>query len=259
MKKNLPLNYNKLSIWSAEEDFPDSTNRYIEKILKKHSVKTVLDLSCGTGSQVFWLAKHGYEVIGVDISVGMLKIARSNAKKEKIEVELLEGDMRTTKVGSFDAVITIFNAIGHLTKTDFEKAIRNIHANLKDGGLYIFDIFNLDCRKNDTMAMDVTKKIGETKIRKVQKSKLNRKNGVLSSNDCFYVQTGSGKTKIYKGKFSLQLYGAKEIENMLTRNGFKVLGQYGIDGAILLERKTVSIMTIAKKQTPANHSVEPIA
>jgi hypothetical protein len=50
--------------------------------------------------------------------------------------------MRTLKIGLFDAVITISNAVGHLTKAGFEKAMRSINKNLKEGGIYIFDIFN---------------------------------------------------------------------------------------------------------------------
>ena len=49
-----------------------------------------------------------------------------------------------SQVGQFDAVITIFNAVGHLTKQDFKKAIQNIYTNLNDRGLYVFDIYNLN-------------------------------------------------------------------------------------------------------------------
>ena len=34
-------------------------NQTLENILKNYNVKTVLDLTCGTGSQVFWLASRG--------------------------------------------------------------------------------------------------------------------------------------------------------------------------------------------------------
>ncbi len=119
------------------------TNRTIERMLKKYKVKTVLDLTCGTGSQVFHLLKRGFKVTGSDISKGMLKIAERKAKKEKISIKFLRGDMRTINVGEFDAAITIFNAVGHLTKAGFEKTMRNIHRNLNDGGIYIFDILNL--------------------------------------------------------------------------------------------------------------------
>lgn len=33
-----------------------ATNTILEKILKEQDVSTVLDLTCGTGSQVFWLS-----------------------------------------------------------------------------------------------------------------------------------------------------------------------------------------------------------
>ncbi len=52
----------------------------------------------------------------------MLKIAKEKAKQEKLDLQFIKGDMRIHHVGEFDAVITIFNSVGHLTKTDFEKA-----------------------------------------------------------------------------------------------------------------------------------------
>lgn len=51
--------------------------------------------------------------------------------------------MRTTSLGIFDACITMLNAIGHVRKNDFKKTMQNIYNNLKNGGIYVFDIFNL--------------------------------------------------------------------------------------------------------------------
>ena len=158
-----PSHYNKES--ESYDAFNEANsaliNATLEKILNKYNVKTVLDLTCGTGSQVFWLIKCGFGVVGSDINAKMLKIARDKAirlrlsgpsgsasfagqEKEKLDLQFIKGDMRSVHVGEFDAVITIFNAIGHLTKADFEKALRNIHRNLNNGGLYIFDIANLN-------------------------------------------------------------------------------------------------------------------
>ncbi len=94
----------------------EQINQQIEDVIYTHKVKTVLDLTCGTGSQVFWLARQGYEVIGADINLKMLEIAWDKAKQEKLNLKFIQGDMRTIKVGEFDAVLTKFNAIGHLTK-----------------------------------------------------------------------------------------------------------------------------------------------
>lgn len=255
MKKNklgLPLEYGKLSEYYDALSIGDhiSKNRVIEKILRKHNVKTVLDLSCGTGCQVFWLAKRGFKVTGVDFSPALLKIARNKAQKEKITVKLIKGDMRTIKVGQFDAVITIFNAIGHLTKTDFAKAIKNVHRNLKEGGLYVFDIINLQAMTNKAvidLTADSRKTVKNTKIHHIQHSKINKKNGCLTSYDYFAIQKGSAKPKILKEKFTLQIYTAKQLREMLTKNGFKILNQYGIDGSKFIARKTTNILTVAKK------------
>jgi len=238
--------YNTLSVGNT-----DLHNRMIEKILRKHKIQTVLDLTCGTGSQVFWLAKSGYTVTGADISPALLAIAQDTATKEKIDVKLIEGDMRTINVGNFDAVITIFNAIGHLTKADFGKAIRNIYRNLKDGGLYVFDIINADAMTDNavkSLAMDVERTVNDTTIRKVQYSKINRESNHLTSYDSFSIQEGSEKPKKFKAQFTLQIYTAKELRDMLARNGFEVLDQYGIDGTPFVEDKTTDILTVAKKQ-----------
>lgn len=52
------------------------TNAILEKILKEHNISTVLDLTCGTGSQVFWLIDAGFEVVGSDINPNMLTPSR---------------------------------------------------------------------------------------------------------------------------------------------------------------------------------------
>jgi len=249
----LPLEYSKLPEYYdvLSQDTADSKNRTIERILRKHKVETVLDLTCGTGSQLFWLAKRGYKVTGADFSRPLLEIARGKAQKDKIDMRLIEGDMRTIRVGNFDAVITIFNAVGHLTKADFEKAMKNINRNLKDSGLYIFDIINLDAMTDNAvnnLAMDLKRIVNNTKIRNVQYSKLDRVRGRLTSYDQFSIQEGTNKPKLFKGKFTLQIYTAKELREMLARCGFETLGQYGIDGSRFLEKKSENILTVAKKK-----------
>lgn len=252
-KPNLPLEYTKLSEFydALSQGNDNSKNLTLEKILQKHKVKTVLDLTCGTGAQLLWLAKRGFKVTGSDFSPALLKIAKTKAQQEKLNVKLIKGDMRTVKVGHFDAVITIFNAIGHLTKADFEKALKNIHRNLKKGGLYLFDILNLNGMTDtavNNLTMDLRKTVNTTKIQNIQYSELNRKTGRLTSYDQFTIQEGSKKPKILKGQFTLQIYTAKQLKDMLSRNGFKTLGQYGLDGLKFSEKQATNILTVAQKK-----------
>jgi ubiquinone/menaquinone biosynthesis C-methylase UbiE len=250
----LPIEYKKLPEYFDAHNISDDTdvkNSIIEKLLRKQKVNTVLDLTCGTGSQVFFLTKYGYKVIGSDFSPALLEIARKKALKEKLDIKFIDGDMRTLNIGQFDAVITIFNAIGHLTKADFEKAIRNIYKNLKFGGVYIFDIFNLQAMTDAVvhdLRMDLKKTINNTQIHNIQYSIIDRINGFLTSYDSLTIQKNAKILEKFKNEFTLQIYTAKELQNMLIKNGFEIVGQYGMDGSEFLEEKTLNILTVAKKK-----------
>ncbi|MFH1157300.1 MAG: methyltransferase domain-containing protein [Pseudomonadota bacterium] len=249
----LPLEYKKRPEYFDAHNTGDDTdakNGVIDGLLRTHKVETVLDLTCGTGSQVFFLAKRGYKVTGADFSPDLLKRARAKARKEKIDVRFIDGDMRTLKVGVFDAVITIFNAVGHLTKAGFEKAMKNIRRNLKDGGIYVFDILNLEAMTDSAvagLAMHVSKKVNGSQLHQIQCSTIDRENGRLTSYDSSLVQKNAEKPERFTHKFSLQLYTAKELREMLGRNGFETIGQYGMDGSKFLKDKTTNILTVARK------------
>lgn len=251
-KSAKPSHYNKEAKYYDKFNEKNSVliNQKLEKILKKYKAKTVCDLTCGTGSQVFWLAKRGYEVVGSDINSKMLTIAKNKAKKEKLHVKFIQGDMRTIKAGKFDAVLTIFNAIGHLTKPDFEKAMRNIHETLNDNGLYVFDIFNLNyLLKNNNitkLTIDWQKKSGNNAVREIQYSTISN-DGILASYDIYHEQIGSNKPKISNAFQTLQVYSAKQLKMMLQKNGFKVLKQCNINGSKFSDSKSDRILTVCKK------------
>ncbi len=227
-----------------------ATNQLIEQILKQHQVKTVLDLTCGTGSQVFYLLKHGYDVTGVDINEKMIAIAQNKAEKKGFSTQLLLGDIRTTQVGKFDAVVTIFNAIGHLTKSDFKKALGNIQTNLNDGGLYIFDIFNLDfLLQGDNitkLTMDIQKQDEDVLAREIQYSTINEA-GTLASYDIYHRQKGHEEPEISTAFQTLQVYSASQLKALLKETGFEVLDICSIDGARLIEEETERLLVVARK------------
>lgn len=228
----------------------DMKNGIIEGILNKYGVKTVLDLTCGTGSQVFHLASHGFEVVGADISHALLEIARNKALQEKKQIRFIDGDMRTISVGLFDAVITIFNAIGHLTKNGFERALDNIHRNLRPGGIYVFDIMNLQAMTDEAVAnlsWHIQKTVGDTKIHGVQCSVIDRHKGRLTAFDHVVLQKNAEKPQFKNYKFSLQIYSADELRQMLNKHGFDVLEQRDFLEPMFDKEKTLNFLTVAQK------------
>lgn len=253
-KLGLPFEYQQMPEYFDAHNVNADTeakNALIENLLKEQRVHTVLDMTCGTGSQVFYLNERGYEVVGSDFSPALIKMARNKADKLGKKITFIDGDMRDLHVGQFDAVITIFNAIGHLTKADFEITLRNIYANLKDNGVYVFDIFNLQAITDDTIdkfKMDIESVVNGVKIRNEQYSEIDRKNGLLTSHDRYTISKGEGELETCTNTFSLQIYTANELQEMLAKYGFEIIHQYDMDGNEFIADKSLNILTVARKK-----------
>ena len=225
-------------------------NDFLDKIFKKNKIKTVLDMTCGTGAQVIGLSKRGYEVTASDLSKEMLRIAKKKAKGLKIK--FYSGDMRDAQYGKFDAVIAIFNAIGHLNKRDFEKTIRNIGENLNEQGLFIFDIFNLEFMKAGGFInhpfIDVNlKHQGETYVR-TNNNKIDFKKGIISINSETSVQGDSNKSKTFRESWDMQIYSSGELKKLLETNGFELVSFYDTKKKKFDKNKSLSIFVVARKK-----------
>jgi len=119
---------------------------FVEEIFKKHgkSVKTILDLGCGTGGHALVLAKRGYKVVGVDHSEEMLKVARMKAKKAGLKIDFHKSSIQDLKLNEiFDAIISMFAVMSYQTHNeDVALACKKAKQHLKQGGVFIFDVWN---------------------------------------------------------------------------------------------------------------------
>ena len=249
----LPLEYQQMPEYFDAHNVLDDTqdkNALLLQLLKQHKICTVLDMTCGTGSQVFYLNKQGYNVTGSDFSPALLDIARKKAASSNLDIKFIDGDMRSLNIGKFDAIITMFNAIGHVSKPDFETTLNNINGNLNRGGIYVFDIFNLAAMSDlmvENLAMETTKTAQGDKIHNVQHSEINREKGLLTSFDQYTIQKANAEVQKLNHSFTLQIYTAQQLQDMLSQNGFEIVHQCAMDGTEFVEQATESILTIARK------------
>ena len=102
----------------------------------------VLEIGAGTGRVTAYLTRRGVDITGLEPSGRMLERARKRAENEKLNLKLVQGDMKTFQLETrFDLVIAPFNALMHLyTPGEQLQALENIHAHLSPGGQLVFDL-----------------------------------------------------------------------------------------------------------------------
>jgi SAM-dependent methyltransferase len=121
----------------AETDFLEACfARYA-----RGGVRRVLDAACGTGHHALRLARRGYRVVGLDLSRDCIEFLRQEALAGGLAIEAVVGDMTDFRLPKpVDAVICMQDSQGHLLTNDALVAhLRAVAANLRPGGLYIFD------------------------------------------------------------------------------------------------------------------------
>jgi ubiquinone/menaquinone biosynthesis C-methylase UbiE len=87
---------NAYNSWSAQYDTNDNKTRDLEalslqKILQGKSFKHCLEIGCGTGKNTAWLLTICDQITAIDLSNGMLDIAKNKIQSDK--VNFIEGDI----------------------------------------------------------------------------------------------------------------------------------------------------------------------
>lgn len=84
------------------------TECLVEEVLKVCNQKTVLDMCTGSGCIIISIAKLGNILhgVGVDISEEALKIATKNARRHKVEIDLIQSDLFDKVCGQYDIIVS---------------------------------------------------------------------------------------------------------------------------------------------------------
>jgi ubiquinone/menaquinone biosynthesis C-methylase UbiE len=135
-----PKLYRELASWwpllSAPGDYEEEADFYRRAILDacQRPPVTLLELGSGGGNNASHLKAH-FRMTLTDLSPGMLKVSHALNP----EVEHIQGDMRTLRLGrEFDAVFA-HDAVNYLTtEQDVRRAIETAYVHCRPGGAALF-------------------------------------------------------------------------------------------------------------------------
>jgi 2-polyprenyl-3-methyl-5-hydroxy-6-metoxy-1,4-benzoquinol methylase len=134
--------------WEAEIAYQ---SKQLDIVLKDEGISpdaSILDVTCGIGTQILGLSALGYQVTGVDLSEGCVQRARNEAGLRGLNVKVHNGDAQTCDSllkKEFDVVISCDNSLPHLlSDSDILRALKAMYACTKNGGSVIITVRDYD-------------------------------------------------------------------------------------------------------------------
>jgi SAM-dependent methyltransferase len=218
---------------------PERTAAEVElvwKLLELEPGLEVLDLACGHGRIANTLAERGVRVAGLDATPLFLELARQDAAERGVEVEYVEGDMRSLPwTERFDRVLCWFTSFGYFGDEENRQVLAEAHRALKSGGLFAVEMNNRDNLLGRWEAESVTER-GEDRMvdRRGFDAQTSR-----SLDERTIVRDGEERTF----RFSVRMFTAAELKDWLREAGFRDAFAYGQDGEPLtLEHRRMTVV-----------------
>ncbi len=125
-----------------------SLDRFLADHMGRPAPYTVLDCSCGIGTQAIGLALHSHRVHATDLSPVSVDCARREAAGFGVSMNFGVADFRELSASisdSFDVVISCDNAIAHcMDDASIAAALASMKTRLNPGGLLLLSLRDYD-------------------------------------------------------------------------------------------------------------------
>jgi SAM-dependent methyltransferase len=213
----------------------------ILSLLKLQPGTSICDLCCGPGRHSLELGRLGFSVTGVDRTSLYLEDAKKKADEQGLNIRFVQEDMRRfCETNAFDAVINVFTSFGFFEEAaDDKRVLENVYKSLKDGGKFLIDI----------MGKEVLARI-------FQEKRWREEDGIIileeakvsedwSSVDCRWIIIRDDRRDEYR--FSLRLYSAAELGELLKNCGFGRVEVFGDLSGSAYDKSAKRLVVVAHK------------
>ncbi len=202
------------------DEFHDVAYPRLKPVLIESKAESYLDLACGTAMLACSVADLGLEVVGLDKSKEMLRMAahRLRLYRGARKPTIVHGDMtRFNLRRQFDAVGCFFDAANHIVDPrSFAAFITRAAAHVRSGGFFMFDV-NTAIGLNCWDALLFTRQ-GQHAV--MMKGEYDRSTRLAAITIHGFVRTPDGQVDKFKETFHERGYPHREIMMLLRRAGF---------------------------------------
>ncbi|TCD28960.1 class I SAM-dependent methyltransferase [Pedobacter psychrodurus] len=225
MLQNFKLYSQYYDLLYQDKDYALETD-YIDQLIKQYKPqsKNVIELGSGTGKHANLFSQKGYHIYGIERSAEMVNIANQN-KRENIEFQV--ADISTFEVDKqFDIALSLFHVISYLNRNqDLIHTFQNVHRHLKQGGLFIFDVWH-SAAVHALVPEKRTKQLSNEKISVIRNAKpiiYPEQNVVEVNYDIEVTDIESGTRTVFSEKHPMRHFSKPEIELLAFATQFEIL------------------------------------
>jgi SAM-dependent methyltransferase len=183
----------------------------------------VLDVACGTGRHTIALCMAGFDVVGLDISMDLLRIAKKRGAST-----LVRGDMRFLpfKIGAFATAVNMDNSFGYLpTEKEDEQCLAEVKRVLKKAGVFLLDVFNREKLVEKYRSKAASAKLYAYPSFTLKQERTVSDDGTWLCDHWVIKLHGNGQDRVFDHK--ARLYTRAQLESMLFLAGFSVNSVFG--------------------------------
>jgi SAM-dependent methyltransferase len=227
--------------------------------LAEQAGSPILELACGTGRILTYLARAGLTVTGLDVSRPMLDLARRHLAVETPEMQsritLAEQDMRHFRLdGKFRLAILAINSFMHLmNRRDQVRCLKCIRRHLVADGKLVIDIFNPDLALYDSAGRSFYERsmddpdTGGT-VTKLVSTHIDRRRRV-NHITFYYDETIGGQQQVrHTAGISQHYLYFHEMAELLTECGYAVEQVFGGFGGTDWTPDSQKMVFLARRQ-----------
>ncbi|MBD0329088.1 MAG: methyltransferase domain-containing protein [Thermoleophilia bacterium] len=213
--------------WLTDE-VSDAETEVIWRVLELEAGTAVLDLGCGHGRIANRLAARGCRVTGLDVTPLFLERARGDAAERGVEVEYVQGDMRTLPwTERFDRALLWFTTFGYFGDEDNRRVLAEACASLRPGGRLAIELHNRDVYVRRMLPMTGSERDGDLLV--------DRHRFDVHSGRTFTERVVVRGGRVRKAEFSVRFFTFTELRDWLLAAGFARVDGYDADGGELTE------------------------